>query len=228
MSLRKYIFFLLVLSFLFSACKKETEDMSVEMKYSYYPNNIGHWVIYKVDSIIWDDNFTPPRIDTFHYYIKELIESNFYDNSGRQAQRLERYFRRNDTLEWTIKDVWYSNVTASAAEKVEENERFVKLVFPVIPGHIWNGNVYNTRDEWDYEYTAVDEQLSINSLNFDSTLTVKQYEDSTAINKDYSEEKFAKNVGLIFKYSYHLEINPVTNEISKGNKYTYTIVSWGN
>ncbi|MFA6924347.1 MAG: hypothetical protein WC223_08850 [Bacteroidales bacterium] len=228
--MKKQLIIILLIFITILSCKKDKPDTPVDVGYSYYPNNIGHWVIYQVDSIVWDGNYNPPHIDTFNYKIKEYVESTFSDNSGRLTQRLERYIMRCDTCDWEIKDVWYLNLTPSTAEKVEENQRFIKLIFPVKLNATWKGNVYNTWDAWDYEYTSVNKPAQINSLSFDSTLTVIQNHDSTLINADYSVESYAKHVGMIYKIFYHFDLDPVstTDPIKNGVKYSYKIISWDN
>ena len=97
------------------------------MGYEYFPNDSGIWVQYVVDSIDYDDEFGN---DTFQFQLLEKIESKSIDNEGRDAQRIERLKRPNDSSIWRIKDVWYANLTESKAEKIEENLRYVKLNFP--------------------------------------------------------------------------------------------------
>ena len=109
----------------FYSCKKDAPS-KVEVGYNYYPNKVGSWIIYDVDSIVWDD-FNAPNIaiDTFTYQIKEVNESFFLDNEGRETTRIERYKRTNSTMPWIIKDVWYGNRTASKVERVEENIKYI-------------------------------------------------------------------------------------------------------
>jgi hypothetical protein len=91
------------------ACKKKTEDPP-DVGYAYAPENIGKYIIYDVDSTIYDDFFN----DTIYYKyrIKEKLEEVFTDNQGRKAIKLVRYIKKyNDTVSydniaWTVKDVW--------------------------------------------------------------------------------------------------------------------------
>ncbi|NVO02056.1 MAG: hypothetical protein HXX09_05085 [Bacteroidetes bacterium] len=222
-----WIFSILVILLIFSSCKKDESLPPTDMKYNYFPNNIGHWVIYKVDSVDYNNTLSP--CDTFSYYIKEIIESTFIDNSGRETQRIERYRKETDTSDWYIKDVWMINRTPSDAQKVEEDTRFVKLKFPVVENTKWNGNAYNTLDSWEYELIDVDKPYSINGMSFDSSATVMQYDDfnEIIISRDYSEEVFVKNIGLVYKKFIHLKKLP-SGIITSGEVYSYTIQSFGN
>ena len=118
------------------SCKKDKENVTVDIGYDYFPTQKGTFVIYQVDSLYYND-FTS-TIDTFQFQIKEKITENFTDLSNRTTQRLERFYRKNSAEEWVIKDVWFSNRTSNTAEKVEENIRFVKIVFPLKKEVEWN------------------------------------------------------------------------------------------
>ena len=196
--MKKYgILFGLILLIIFS-CKKKV--IETDMGYDYFPTNIGHWAVYQVDSIYHDDFYFPSKYDSFQFQIKEIIESEFFDNSGRLTQRIERYQRANDTLPWVIKNVWVSNQTKTTAERVEENQRYVKLIFPPVLNQRWNGNNYNTIGEWEYKYTLVNEAYSISAFSFDSTLTVSQEgQNDPIINSQYGTEVYAKHIGMVYK-----------------------------
>jgi hypothetical protein len=206
------------------SCKKDNTTTYIDMGYNYFPVNQGHWVSYAVDSTYWDD-FTD-SVYSFSFQIREYCESVFTDDQGRPNIRIERYKRNSDTSAWVLKDVWYGLRTASTAERVEENERFIKMIFPVKEGSDWNGNSMNTLGEQVYEYTDVDLPQAYGSLSFDSTVTVLQADLDLPISKDYSIEVFAKRVGLVYKH-YIKQEKQITGQITKGVDYSYTITGWG-
>ena len=214
----------------FFSCKKDEVIKPLDIGYNYFPVDTGFWVEYKVDSIVWNDFYPdddPRHIDTFSFKIKEYNESNFIDNEGRLALRIERYKKSSDTTNWFLKDVWFANKSSDAAEKVEENERFIKLVFPVKEGAIWHGNAFNTWDVWDYEYQNVDTYTQINGISFDSSLTVLQADEFNLIARVYSVEKYVRNIGLVYKEYINVETNPVDLSIKNGLKYKLEIIGWG-
>jgi hypothetical protein len=216
-------FILLMFSVILFSCKKDIED-PVDVGYDYFPVNIGHWVSYKVDSTYYDDFTDSVRV--YHYKIKEFVESTFLDNQNRGTQRIERYKQNSDTTNWYLGNVWAMNLTPSTAEKVEENYRFIKLIFPVKKGKIWNGNAYNILGEQEYEFDNVDEPYTVNGTTYDSTVTVIQKIEPNMIHTDYQVEIFAKHIGLIYKKYKSVDIS--SGDITKGVDYTYTIISYGN
>ena len=226
MNNRIILFFLII--FFGLGCKKDKLPPS-DVGYDYFPNQIGKWVIYDVDSIVYND-FTN-EIDSFHFQIKELIESDYVDSEGRVANRLHRYKRIGAGESWSIKDVWSIVKTNKTAERLEENVNYVKLSFPAGVGGSWDGNAANIYDEWMYQYTDYDSQYTLGNLSFDSTLTVLQRDENLGIEKDYYVEVYAKHVGLIYKQSIHLEqdfVDPTWTNPKKGFVYTMKAISYGN
>mgnify|MGYP001577640639 CR=1 FL=1 len=199
-----------------------------DLGYNYFPADIGVWVVYDVDSIVYND-FTD-SVETYNYQIKEIVESAFIDGEGRETRRLERYIRLTDTLPWSINDVWFANRTASRAEKVEENVRFIKLIFPVKNGALWNGNAANTLGNRDYQYVETNVSMAVGGILFDSVLTVLQRDEDLGIVKDYFLEKYAKNAGMVYKVAIHLEqdvVDPSWKDPQKGYDLKMTVKSYG-
>ena len=157
---------------LLSSCAKEHAPQPPALGYNYFPTNVGHQLIYDVRTI-----FRQP-LDSFlidsSFQILETVQSIYYDNQGRPTERLERYARKTSNDTWVIYKVWISNLTATQALKEEDNNTYVKLVFPVQINRTWNGNVYNSLPEEDYTYSIVNSPDAINGFNFDSSLTVIQ------------------------------------------------------
>ncbi len=222
------------IALLFAACKKDKTVETVDIGYNYFPTEVGRYVVYQVDSISYNDFFTPVKIDTTHFQLKEVIESVFTDNEGRESERIERYVRYADSLPWSLRDVWYQTRSTTKAEKVEENVRFIKLTFPTRNNQKWNGNALNTIGTYTYEYKSVDTKKTVNGNVFDSTLTINQILDSNLIEKKYQLEIYAKNVGMIYKRfvdvqdkGITIEPGPLSNRIDAGTDFTYRIIEYG-
>ncbi len=127
-------FYTAALLLLFVSCKKKTIPAgSVDVGQDYYPQTIGKYVIYSVDSTVYDEFTHLPK--TTKYQIKEKIEEQFTDSEGKPAYKMARYIKKYDSLvpysqiPWSIKDVWAVNVHTANVEVVEENVRFTKLSF---------------------------------------------------------------------------------------------------
>ena len=222
---RKTILFLIIFSVsaILIQCKKETLP-PVDFHHDYFPLEIGHYLIWDVDSVVYDD-FTG-TVDTFYYQVKELVESEFVDGDGLASYRLERYIRFDHEEEWSIKNIWKARIDGARALKTEENITFIKLAFPPENNKTWDGNAYNSLNEQQYVFRSVHEPFLINGLPVDSTVTVLQRDFETLISEDYQLEVYAKNFGLIYKKYVELT-KEVDGTIIRGVDYSYTLQLYG-
>jgi len=215
---------LTALTIMFSACKDVTEDYPLELGVEYFPLEVGKWLVYEADSVIYN-GFTG-YVDTVNFFIRENVESEFTDNEGRQAYRIERSYRQNENEDWQLKDIWYAVNDSQYAERVEENVRFLKLVFPITLNKTWKGNTYidvNDSDlsyfaDWDYQITNTNSTYQFGNINISNTVDVLQNDFETFIEKSYAKETYAKGVGLVFKELWQLETQDLGNPVPWPNK----------
>lgn len=220
------------------SCKKDKDSISnIDFGKDYFPIKVGVYIVYDVDSTAYNEITHIPT--TYKYRLKEIIKQAFTNDENTTSYRLERYIKYYDStksydqIPWQIKDVWTIVPYSNSIEKIEENIRYVKLVFPVKQGTQWNGNAKNTLGEKIYSYEYVDNSESINNIHFDKVLKVKQYEFRSLIQYQNEYEKYAKNVGLVYKEMINLESQnivpnvPVENRAEKGYIFKMQVVEWG-
>lgn len=216
---------LLFLLVLIASCKKDKEE-PVDFKYEYAPETIGHYCVYDVMEIKHDDAVNIH--DTVIYQLKEKIESGFYDDEGRPSLRIERSKLDTANGNWVVSDVWYSTLTTSRYEKVEEDIRYIRMRFPVKVDKEWNGNSYNQIGEWTYKYSDVDVARSYNGLNFANTARVLQIDEFNFVQRHLAFEVYAKHIGLVSKYYKYVTINAFdSTDIDIGDELYMNIVSYG-
>ena len=201
MKFQYYCFFAIIV--LFFSCKKDATIAPPDLGYNYYPGIIKSYIIYDVDSIVYNQ----VKGDTlkFKFQIKEVMDSLITDNENRPTIKLIRY-RKNyspmvaySVMTWTLQDVWVANITKTDVEVVEENLRYTKLAFPAKLAATWNGTAHIDTTEQDYSYTSFDNPLTLNGNPFSKTLTVLQHLDTNALYYQNYYEQYARGVGLIYK-----------------------------
>jgi hypothetical protein len=223
---KTFLFSLLVCALLTAnSCKKDTIQLPDEFYREYFNDAVGSYIIYECDSIIYDD--FNQSIDTNSFLIKEYFQSTFVDNSGRNAIRVERWKKPADSLNWFLKDVWSLVKTDVQVEKVEEDVRFIKLVFPVRANLQWNTNSLNSLDARTVAYSKVHEAFSTDSLQFDSTITVENIDPANLVSEYRNTEVFAKNAGMIYKKFVDVKYIIPTNEIKSGLVFTMKAIEIG-
>ncbi|PKP23211.1 MAG: hypothetical protein CVU05_00605 [Bacteroidetes bacterium HGW-Bacteroidetes-21] len=203
------------------SCKKENSDYVVpDAGYDYFPLVTGTVNYYFVESITIDKPST--YFDTVRYYLKIVIDTSFVDDEGNTVFPVKRYTSSSLSGNWVIADVWYAFSNAAMSVMTEENMKYVKIRYSVEKAKKWDGNVYNISDEQTYSISSVDVPYSLNSLSYDSVLTVVHEEYETLINKYFTYEKYAKFKGLIEYYSLNIvyaETNytvPIEERILRG------------
>lgn len=184
----------LLCTLLLFSCKKDEELPAVDFGYAYFPLSTGTYRHYLVDSIHHD-----VVSDTSAFQIKEVVGQGFTDNTGHSAYEVLRYKRAANGMPWLLQAVWTQKRTITTAERVEDNERYVRLVFPVNEEKIWNGNAYNTRDPWNYYYSNIDLSYQSGPFVFGRTVTVQQRNNVNLVDVEQAFEVYAADVGLIHK-----------------------------
>ncbi|MBI1837052.1 MAG: hypothetical protein HYR91_07275 [Flavobacteriia bacterium] len=221
-----YVFIILTLIGILPSCKKKKNE-SYKTYTEYFGLSKGRYIVYDVQEMKHDiDAFF--LHDTISYQLKTWIGNEYIDNEGRVAREFIRYKRSNASQEWVQSDLWTTIIENNKAEIVEENQRIIKLIFAPILNKTWNANAFNLEDELISTYIGVHQSYSINSLNFDSTVTVEQENYYTMVDCKRKFEVYAKGIGLINKYYKDLRINNFdTTNVEKGTEIYYKCVEYG-
>ncbi len=166
--------------------------------------------------------------DTIYYQLKTRWGDTIIDNQGRIAREFHRFKRNTPADSWVLTDVWMGVIDGVRGELVEENERKVKLVFAPTLSKQWDANAYNMLGEQDCYYRDIHQDTTINGVLLDSTLVVEQDDFVSLIDTVRKYEVYAKNIGLVHKYSkdnfYQFSTG---SEVFKGSEVYYTYVSDG-
>lgn len=191
--------------------------------YRYYPLDTGKYIIYQVDSIIYNETFAN---DTTSWQVMEMLSDTFYDLNGRLNYTIERYRRSDAAAEWQLVNIWQVLYADGRVEKVENNLRFIKLATFLMNGWTWDGHAYlgglddlpfdyecnrlSYYEGWDYSYANLERPFEINGLSFENTVTVLQEGDSNLIWFDQGKEIYAEFIGLVYKEFFHFYTQDIT------------------
>jgi hypothetical protein len=224
---------------LLASCKKDGEDFIPDFGYDYYPDLLGSYVVYDVDSTTWDDFFRPPLVTNRKFQVKERVESYFVDNQGRDAVRIERFERDSVEGPWELKRAYFFVKSKTNVERVEENLRFVKMVFPPRVNTRWKGNKFINPvgnnaylADWEYRITAASEAQTINGVNLPSTVSILLRDRESQIQKVFAREVYAEGVGLVYQEWMNLEAQsnfdlPWPDRAERGFSVKMQVVEYG-
>lgn len=179
---------------------------------NYQPSDLGHWVSYSVDSIIYNDVTSPPTIIESNYFIKEELDTTFLDASGQENIIINQYKKYNESDPWQLYEVGSFKVGSDDFQRYFNDLRFINLIFPTRDTKEWQGNVFLNVDneptleyfdddkyDWTYSYAEIDVPMQIGAFSLDSCLTVIQIDEENLFEKKFSKETYARNIGMVSK-----------------------------
>ncbi|GAA4732919.1 hypothetical protein GCM10023229_08680 [Flavisolibacter ginsenosidimutans] len=228
---------LLLASLFFVSCKKETETLQPEVPKDYLPTQPGKYITYRTDSTVYTNFGSGIAVHSYQEktIVDSLITDNLGRPSYRVFRFLRDTAGKTA---WQPAGTYFITPTANAVEVIENNLRFLKLAAPVSEGTSWKANRFLPDDpygafydfsnddgmaDWDYGYTNVDQAVSVSGKQYDSTVTVQLMLDDPETNtsanfqianaqlygfKNYSTEKYAKGLGLIYQEYIMWEYQP--------------------
>ncbi len=211
----------------FAACKKESEELSILPISDYAPLAVGKYITYSLDSLVYT-NFGAVEAHRF-YEVKYLTADSLTDLLGRKAFRIVRYIRTLPNGNFNADNTFLAVNTGTKYEFTENNLRFLKLVQPIKNEGTWKGNSaidvsslgtdLQYLSDWDYTYFNVGQAKTVGTFNLANTITVNQIDESVNLpvippgspnstniaSKDYSQEIYAKGIGMVRKEFLHFE-----------------------
>lgn len=203
---------LAIATLMLAGCTEEIEPPS-DLGFDYFPLELGQRMIYQVDSIIYDTTGTGIIIDTSITYLQEEIVAELTDNTGQPLYRIEISEKKELGDPWQIRSVYAAQRTDQAAYRTEENLRFIKMIFPLERNSPWDGNRFfdatvnvvvagetiEMFKNWEYQIIEIGEPGQVGQFVFDQITTISQADDENLIELRYSQEKYAKGIGLVYK-----------------------------
>jgi hypothetical protein len=218
----------------FLSCKKYADPSSEDLGYSFFPINDGDYSIYSVIDTSYNGSGV---IDTIkQYFIKEEIHHPITVNDEVRYQ-VYVYYKNAKTDTWKSypDSVWTEFNSLGKIIRVENNVRFVKLVFPLEVGKSWDGNISDpSNDPQDYyEMKNIRRSYSYGNYYYPNTVSVVQIDDISVIRERYSIEVYADETGLVYKEvkDYDYQLPPpgggISFNIQGGHRYIQKLIKHG-
>ena len=211
----------LIIALLFIACERVIEQLD-PVAYEYFPMEVGKYKIYQVDSTVYDEYNCDVQITS--YQVMELTGNTGTDGEGDLYYTVERHIRADSSQPWLLQSIWTEKIEDNQLQRVEDNQRIIKMVFPVKESRRWDGIVYIRRDtlvpirggsidmykDWDdFVFENIGETFLDTSRTgpkiYPDALQVLQVDKTNNIEKRYSREVYAKNIGLVYKEMWILD-----------------------
>jgi len=202
------------------ACSKKETAVLPDFKREYFFLKLGHTLTYQMDSTYYDE-YTKIK-SNYSFQLKDSVVAEIASQTGTSFY-IERY-KKEANKPWVFQKIISRTITSNRAEEFIDNQRFVKLVFPPEKQKTWNGNTFNSLGTQEYYYQTLDKAETVNNVKYDSTALVIQINEKNLLTDDYSEELYAKNIGLIKKSARALHRSNFNTDYF-GSSYTMQIIS---
>ncbi|MEZ4906977.1 MAG: hypothetical protein R2771_04905 [Saprospiraceae bacterium] len=209
----KIVYYLL--AFIFTStllsCSNKTEEFNTDDdSKQYFPIKINSQWTYQVDSTIYDYSGTVITVKS-NIEVEKVI-SSFTDDSDNINYIVEKKIYNEGSLQHT--SLFNYIIEDKKIIKSEDNLKFIELVFPIKTGIYWEGNEFFDSDNtiiyiagepikmyenWNYRYIDDENTFTIDDEEYNNVITVIQTDTENSIERRYSEEKYSKNIGLIYK-----------------------------
>lgn len=251
MNNRQHIFFkCLLVGVLLAGCTNKSDDFQTDALTDYQNLQVGKYITYKLDSTVKiplnDTGFT-----VHSYQAKDVVQQAVTDNMGKPSWSVVRYLRNassSNEADWQPNLTYLITPSREKTEVVEYNLRYIKMVAPIADDVSWYGNKYlensdpfagffsfnndNVMGSWQYGYTAIGATETIENKSYDEVVTIQQVDqltnypvkvDTAYGSRDYSIEKYAKHIGLVYKELTMLEFQPKNDVFPYGYKTGFTL-----
>lgn len=207
--------------FLLVACGKPSDKVITEPGYQYFPLSIGNSHIFEVNRKV----IQPTGVIETYYQVKEVISDTYFEGDEK-VYVLDKYYRQDENSAWpdTPDSVQTVRISGNRAILTENNQRIIKLVFPVSEGRGWDANAMNTASEDFYYIKNLGQAFEKEGKVFANTLIVDQENDTTnLIKRDVRYEVYAENTGLVYKMSSVISLNFISGDTTEGELLTKKI-----
>ncbi len=226
------LFLAISFSFFLAACTKKTETLKTATLEELLPLKKGKIITYRLDSLVFFNG--GKSFKTNSYQIRHVVDSLTVDNLNRPTWLVNTFL--NDTMassSWVANGSYRVTIADKNVEVIENNLRVLKLYQPVKEGFTWLGNSFLPQTPyapygtsisiglWDFTYTSIDATEKIGNVNIPGISTVFHIDDVSGIqlpavdftkyaSREYSIEKYAKNIGLVYREHYVWVCEPST------------------
>lgn len=240
---------ILLFSIVFFSCQNSKEEFKATAIADYLPMQIGKYITYRIDSTVFTQNGA--KIELHKYQVKHTVISETTDNLGRKTFIINRFMRNETgTSAWTGNGSYLVTPFDDRIEIVENNLRTVPFHLPIKQGFTWKGNSYlpyapykplfsmegagNDMNKWDFVYRSFGD-TTVQNQSYKDVWTIVQSENIQNIPPvsvssfgviEVSTEKYAKDIGLVYKNFQLYEHQPPHADNTSEAYYGFGITMW--
>ncbi len=195
----KQISFVALMVLFVVACTKDTkvvQTVNNQEGIEYFPFDSTKKYIYSVDSIAYNDNDN--TVDTFTFQLMQQFAESFIDNNGTKVWRVKRWAKYAGTTNYIEIQNQFYKIYNNYLLATASNQDFVKAIFPVTLGFVWNGNLFNKLGRVNSKVNTMNANISIADTSFTEALYITEQFSSDFVFETNKVSVYQKNRGLVF------------------------------
>lgn len=197
LAIKLVLIFASVLYLFLTSCAKNKVDNSTFKSTEYVPYQKGNIRDYEVDSTSYD--WASGKVLKYRFLVRETVVDTFRDLSGELAYRLEQFVSTDTGKSYLFYRLNSLKINSFGMERVENNQRILRMVFPITDKKKWDGNLYNALGAQEFRYTGVAKPYVSKYNDYPDCVFVRELDDSTFISSEKKNQIYAKDVGLVYK-----------------------------
>lgn len=198
-----------------ASCGDQVINPAPDTGTDYYPLEIGKFLEYQLDSVIFDDAGGGNRTDTLRSVVRETISAIDTDALGDTVYLIERRWKRNQEDPWKLADLWSASKNQFDAIRKEGNLPFQVLKFPLSETQTWKytsfidqevevpvgSEVLEVYNFWSSEVLSYDQSEMIGEFDFtDRVMTVSHASEvDDLLHFRDVKEKYVRGIGLVHR-----------------------------
>ncbi|MEJ8820386.1 hypothetical protein [Lacibacter sp. H407] len=221
--LRKTALFTGCVLLLISSCKR-TETLETLSLEELIPLQVGKYITYRLDSLVFTNS--GKLTEVHRYQIKHTIDRQSVDNQNRPTWVVVTYINDSTGIgPWVRNGTYTITPVDKRLEVTENNLRVIKINLPSRVGFTWKGNAYlpdrpfnpeypisidANMSLWDFQFETVSASETVGSNQLNDVTTIFHIDESENVpligrrdtsfaSREFSIEKYAKNIGLVYR-----------------------------
>ena len=247
--MRYRILFVYFFAVVMGSCQNTKEEFTTDKITDFIPLQVGKYITYRLDSTVF--TLSGSKIEVHKYQVKHIIHSEISDNEGRKTFLVHRLIN-NETGSgpWLENGTYTITPLSDRIEILENSLRVVTLRMPMKQGFTWKGNSYLPVSPYRDLFEMTGAGITLNQWNFDyrnygdTTVQGQQYKDVWTVvqsenqqnippepinsygEMEVSSEKFARNIGLVYKNFQLYEHQPINGNDHQPYYAGFGITMW--
>jgi hypothetical protein len=208
----------------FGGCRKDRTETLLydDLSHAYFPLEKGMYHLYAYQHITF--NRFSGKSDTLNIQVKDIQEDTFIDNSGRIANRIFRVYINPVSQQEDSIRVFYYVKDKGHVEMNFNNQRVVKMSFPVNTHYVWDIHSLNKNPRFMVHYAPPLEQFTLKGVAYPDCVVIKDIGPSGSTSIRNITEIYSRNMGLIWREFANVE---TINNVMSGVKESYELLSHG-